>query len=214
MKRSVPNARDVQEAVAAYDRDFGHVDADFWTRSRGLRECLLSNQCTPELERFVWDIKCQWGIQGVRCETGPIAAEVLANLDWDASWFDLESAYANDDELFARNLLPRYVRAMKAAGVPRREYSYGSKILHWLMPARMPLYDSAIRAQLGVRQAASPQEAFREIVSWEFAAARELNQTGREWMGSSKPATALRALDKYLWWEGGGRESGSHMRAR
>jgi hypothetical protein len=30
-------------------------------------------------------------------------------------------------------------------GVPRREYSLASKVLHWLMPWQVPVYDSFVR---------------------------------------------------------------------
>lgn len=34
--------------------------------------------------------------------------------------------------------------------VSRREFSLASKVLHWLMPWRIPVYDSFVRGMLGV----------------------------------------------------------------
>ena len=213
MRSEYPSAEQVKRASAEYDRAFGHVDTEFWDWSQRLREPLLRHESTQDVRDFVWAIKSKWGIQGVRTETGPIAAAVLASLDWEPHWFELDCAYTEDDERFAVSTVSRYVSEMQSQGVPRREFSYASKVLHWIMPARIPLYDSAVRGFLGIPQGWPPRKALKRIVDWEFAAARDLSTHGDDWMGESEPATPLRVLDKYLWWEGAGKESQHFLRA-
>jgi hypothetical protein len=50
-------------------------------------------------------------------------------------------------------------------GVPRREYSLASKVLHWLMPWRVPVYDSFVRGTLGVPGAWDHPKAYRKVTS-------------------------------------------------
>jgi hypothetical protein len=48
--------------------------------------------------------------------------------------------------------------------VPRREFSLASKVLHWLLPYRVPAYDSYVCKSLGVRGADDhPERAWREV---------------------------------------------------
>jgi hypothetical protein len=213
MRSDFPTAEQVVRASTEYDRAFGHVDAEFWAWSQHVRESLLAHDPSKDVLDFVWAIKCKWGIQGVRKETGPIAATVLAAMDWEPGWFDLDPAYTEEDERFALSSVAGYVSEMQSQGVARREFSYASKVLHWVMPARIPLYDSAVRGFLGVPQGWAPRTALKAIIGWEFAAARELLAGGRAWLGDSQPATPLRALDKYLWWEGAGKESQHFLRS-
>ena len=214
MRSDYPSVEQVRRASAEYDRAFGHVDTEFWDWSQRLREPLLRHESTKDVRGFVWAIKCKWGIQGVRTGTGPIAAAVLASLDWEPDWFRLDCGYNEDDERFAISLVARYVSEMQNQGVPRREFSYASKVLHWIMPARIPLYDSAVRGFLDIPQSWAPRKALKNITSWEFAAARDLFAQGDDWVGEADPATALRALDKYLWWEGAGKDSQHFLRAK
>ena len=213
MRSDFPSVEQVKRASAEYDQAFGHVDTEFWAWSQRIRESLLAHDATQDVRDFVWAIKSKWGIQGVRTETGPVAASVLASLDWEPEWFELSWGYTEEDERFAISTVAHYVSEMQNQGVPRREFSYASKVLHWVMPARIPLYDSAVRGFLGIPQAWAPRKALKAITGWEFAAARNLLAGGNDWLGESEPATALRALDKYLWWEGAGKESQHFLRA-
>ena len=84
------------------------------------------------------------------------------------------------------------------------EFSLASKTLHWLMPWRIPVYDSFVRKSVGVRSTWNHQDAYREIVSWQFRVCQELGTDDPGWTGDVPPRSPFRALDKYLWWIGGG----------
>jgi len=88
-------------------------------------------------------------------------------------------------------------------GVPRREYSLASKVLHWLMPWRVPVYDSFVRSVLGVPASWDHPEAYRKVSAEIFAMARAMTADST-WVGSFEPTSPLRALDKLTWWLGGG----------
>jgi hypothetical protein len=88
-------------------------------------------------------------------------------------------------------------------GVPRREYSLASKVLHWLMPWRVPVYDGFVRDVFGVPTSWDHPEAYRMLTDKVFAVAREA-ALGDRWMGSIEPLSPLRAIDKLAWWIGGG----------
>jgi hypothetical protein len=90
-----------------------------------------------------------------------------------------------------------------ALGAPRREYSLASKVLHWLMPWQVPVYDSFVPATLGVPTSWDHPEAYRKVTSEVFAMARAMTGDSA-WTGSLEPTSPLRAIDKLSWWLGGG----------
>ena len=98
----------------------------------------------------------------------------------------------------------RAVKRTQALGVTRREYSLASKVLHWLLPWRVPVYDGFVRQSLGVPGARDHPPAYRQIVREEFAAVRAVTERNPAWVGSLEPRSPLRAFDKCLWWFGGG----------
>ena len=74
------------------------------------------------------------------------------------------------------------------------------------MPWRIPAYDSFVKSALGISEDAEHEEAYIYIVRTEYQMARSLLQQSQAWLGDVEPRSALRALDKYLWWHGGGKE--------
>lgn len=90
-----------------------------------------------------------------------------------------------------------------ALGVPRREYSLASKVLYWLLPWRVPVYDSYVRKILGIPTSWDHPQAYRQIVHEVFAMTRGSGPE-LEWAGSIEPISPLHAIDKCLWWLGGG----------
>jgi hypothetical protein len=83
-------------------------------------------------------------------------------------------------------------------GARRKEFSLASKVLHWLVPCRVPVYDSYVRGMLQIPDFYKPDEAYKKIVEWEFDAARQLMNTDPNWIGDIGPKSLLHALDKYL----------------
>ena len=50
----------------------------------------------------------------------------------------------------------------------------------------------------------TPEDAYRRVVRETYAAIPEIAAADSPWMGSVEPRTPLRAIDKWLWWLGGG----------
>ena len=89
-------------------------------------------------------------------------------------------------------------------GVARREYSLASKVLHWLLPWRIPVYDSFVRLSVGVPEAWADREAYNRVTYRVLTTARNISAVDPAWMGSIEPRSTLRAFDKCFWWFGGG----------
>jgi hypothetical protein len=98
-----------------------------------------------------------------------------------------------------------FVRDIETLGVERREFSLVSKVLHWLLPWRIPIYDRIVRDTLAIHMIGD--EAYRQIVHWQFSVAASLGASNTDWLGTVEPRSPLRALDKYVWWIGGGKDS-------
>ena len=142
-------------------------------------------------------------------ETRAAAATVLLWMEWSPELFRDYVPNGGADENFAVSTVLRLVSGMNVQGIKRKEFSAASKILHWLMPWRVPIYDRVVRKMLGVPAGPPSEATYRQIVRWEFDAVNGLLSWGDSWLGVSEPKAALRALDKYLWWTGGGKDSGA-----
>lgn len=101
------------------------------------------------VEELVCTIKSRWGIQGVRTETKVSAAIVLADSDENHWLLEPNTELEPDGERFAVEWVSNFVESMKARGGHRREWSLASEVLHWLMPWRIPVYDSSLKHSLG-----------------------------------------------------------------
>lgn len=131
-------------------------------------------------------------------------AKVLLSLPWDDASLDGE-IISEAMEKRAVTLLDEIVSATVRAGAKKQHYSWASKILHWQFPGQIPIYDSFVRKFLGISE--EKKQAYREIVRWEYEVARELLPSREQAVGLSQPRFLFRAIDKYLWWKGGGEES-------
>jgi hypothetical protein len=196
------NAADVAPAVQAFDRTFREMEQVAWRLSRECRTELLGGDATLYLEELVWLVKKWMGIQGVVPSIKRIAAIALKSLPWTPATFEPNVAYSADDERDARERVAKLVKKMLDGGAGREEYSLASKALHWLTPWRIPVYDRFVRDTIGVTGRA--EYAYDEIVRWEYAVARRLLSESTDWIGDADPRSPLRAIDKYLWWKGGG----------
>lgn len=191
-------------AVAAFDARFGEMERVLWCLSVNSRPGLLAGESSPVLEALVWTVKSWWGVQGIRSETKAQMATALAeSVTWSPDLFGPLPDYRPGRPAFACECVAAVVGRSTALGAPRREYSLASKVLHWLMPWQVPVYDSFVRATLGVPASWDHPEAYREVTSKVFAMAQAM--TGDcAWTGSLEPASPLRAVDKLTWWLGGG----------
>jgi hypothetical protein len=191
------------EAVERFNALYGETERALWCLSRHCRAALLQGRGTAEVEALVWTLKSWWGVQGVRSQTKQGMAQALASLDWSEELFAPTSGVpfgAADD---ASRLVITLVERTSALGAGRREYSLASKVLHWLLPWRVPVYDDFVRRSLGVSEGDQPQP-YKLVAQTVFRSLRELAADDTAWQGTVPPASPLRAIDKYLWWIGGG----------
>jgi len=192
------------EAVRAYNAVFGEMDRVLWRVSQECRSPLIEGRSSVVVETFVWTIKSWWGIQGVRSETKTQMAMALAELPWAAELFDEVPRVRDDAETFAVERVSDLVSKTGKHGALRREFSLASKALHWLLPWRIPVYDSFVRKQLGVPTGWDHPAAYSEIVQGMFRLARKVESKDTTLLYDIGPRSPLRVLDKWLWWRGGG----------
>jgi hypothetical protein len=187
-----------------FDARFGEMEQVMWLLSVNSRPALLAGENSPAMEALVWTVKSWWGVQGVQSQTKVQMARALAeSIAWTPDLFGPVLEYGPDRVPFACEQVAALVGRSMALGVPRREYSLTSKVLHWLMPWRVPVYDSFVRNSLGVPASWDHPEAYRKVSTEIFALACAMTGDSA-WTGSLQPASPLRALDKLTWWLGGG----------
>jgi hypothetical protein len=194
----------VGRTVSLFDARFREMEQVLWLLSVNSRPGLLAGKSSPPLEAQVWTVKSWWGVQGVRSQSKAQMARALAeSVSWSPALFGPVTGYGPDRAPFACERVAEVVGRSMSLGVPRREYSLASKVLHWLMPWRVPVYDSFVRGALGVPASWDHPEAYRKVSIEIFALARAMTGDSA-WTGSLEPVSPLRALDKITWWLGGG----------
>lgn len=195
---------DAKRGVETFNSRYAEMELALWCLSRAAADAILARKRSPVIEELVWTIKSWWGIQGVRKETKVSAVVALLELGLD-QW-ELQPTADLDPiaERLAVERVSEFVERMRRCGVPRHEWSLASKVLHWLMPWRIPVYDSFVKKSLGISEDAEPKSAYWEIVRIEYGAIQRLLQESQNWLGDVDPRSPFRALDKYLWWRGGG----------
>ena len=192
------------EAVTAYDGIFGEMDRALWCLSRHCREHLRAGESTPVVEALVWTVKSWWGVQGVRAESKQLIAKALASMEWPDELFEEAASPTQEGVRFALDRVSEVVRRGKSLGVERREFSLSSKVLHWLLPWKIPVYDSFVRERLAVPSGWDHPQAYREIAHTLLESAHGFTSADLSWLGSAEPRSILRGFDKCLWWLGGG----------
>lgn len=206
-------ASDRARAVEAYNANFGEMDRVLWFLSMNCRGPLLRGRSAPVVETLIWTVKSWWGVQGVRSETKTLMAQALAALEWSNDLFEAPSRVPDGAESDAYRLVANLVTRSVSMGVPRREFSLASKVLHWLLPWHIPVYDSFVRQSLGIPSAWDHPKAYHQIVRSVFRVVRESEGRESAWLGPIEPRSSLRGLDKCLWWLGGG-SAGNAARVR
>lgn len=195
------------EAVRAFNAHFGEIERALWCLSVNARTSLLAGESSPVLEEFVWTIRSRWSLVGVRKDTKTLMASVLAtSMTWTPELFEPQSDYGPQAAAYACERVAELVDRCKVPGVNRREYCLASKVLHWLMPWRVPVYDSFVRNFFDVPRWWDLPQAYRKITTEIFeAACKSAGESG--WMGTLPPRSPLRALEKVMWSKGGGQTS-------
>lgn len=202
----------VAEAVESFNSVYGEMDEVLWCISKAAREDLLKGRPSPVVEGLVWTIRSWWGVQGAKRETKTYAARALTKMKWVRSLFDDEVEGTAISPRFALDRVSDLVAGMQKEGAERQEFSLASKTLHWLMPWRIPVYDSFVKSSLGINQDALAVSAYRKITEWQRDNSKRMMASGdTRWLGSVNPRSPLRALDKYLWWVGGGAEGNARQ---
>ena len=157
-----------------------------------------------EVDALVWTLKSWWGVQGVTTATRHAMVEALASMEWSESLFEPTVGAPVLAATGACDRVADLVSRSQEFGATRREYSLASKALHWLLPWRIPVYDSFVRKSLDVPADWDHPRAYAHIAQRIFNEVRALDDTDTAWFGSIEPLSPLRALDKYFWWIGGG----------
>jgi hypothetical protein len=201
-----PTASEVATGVQGFDAVFADMEEVLWIMSIAAREQIIHGQALNVIEGLVWTIKSWWGVQGVRTKTKSLIAQAIADQPWKPADFKPLEAPLSDGERFAIERVEAVVRRSVDLGAGRQEYSLVSKTLHWLLPWRVPVYDSFVRSSVGVPQSWKHREAYDLIVQRQYRHAHDLMAAGSGWIGEREPRFPFRALDKYLWWIGGGNE--------
>lgn len=197
-----PSEMEVKAAVEEYDSrpKWGGADEQLFRKATQARELLRE----PEFQRerlgdFIWDV-WRWGkIRGV---SGPGRDDAtLAQAVWAVRVEINEIQPPHRD--FSKEGIRRTVHLVEKVvkdsepGLESAQWSWSSKILHWLAPHQVPIYDRLVRDTLASGR--TGREAYEAIVSREFEWARSFTRSQGKAVGKSEPATLLRALDKYLW---------------
>lgn len=215
MEALIPDPNKVAKVVEAYNARFGAMDPAMWALSKFVQASLLRGENNPALEDLVWTVRKWWGVSGQGREIAPLMAKAISGMNWSSAMFDTNTLGINDPARFAIDRVSDLVQRMKEIDVPRNEFSWASKVLHLLMPWRVPPYDSFVRESLNISKdpdkLKAMEFAYQKIVKWHLQNAERLMAQGSDWIGKFEPKSPLRALDKYLWWNGGGEDTKSYI---
>ena len=201
------NARQAAEAVTLFNAEYSEMEKALHCLAEHCRASLLCGNNKEVVEALVWTIKSWWGVQGVRSETKALAAQALFKMKWTQDDFTIIPGSTEDGVKYAVDRVSELVSSMMGLGVGRQEFSLSSKVLHWLTPNRVPVYDSFVRKSIGIPTRWDHKSAYEGIVHWQLTAIQQLSSEGKTWCGEVVPLSPFRALDKYLWWLGGGANS-------
>ena len=201
----VLSTSEIQKDVDAFNDVYGEMDRVLWCLARYARVDLLRGQNPAVVVELVRTIKDWWGVTYTVPTIEDITAAALTGQAWSEDLFNDE--FDRSGERFAVDRVEQLVEDMFKGGSGRREWSLASKALHWLMPWRVPVYDSYVRKTLGIAEPLDPNAAGRaygEIVRQEFRTARRHASADPRWLGEIEPRTPIRACDRSFWWRGGG----------
>lgn len=200
-----PTPDDIHRAVEAYNkaRGCGDEDAKLWSETARARSLVLGSNDSPEapteIAEYAEAVRFWGSIQGVfRDDYSKVARALWFNPIRSAIWAMREGTILTTPLTGIIQLEEGLVREMLIGGVARKHYSWASKMLHFLLPATVPIYDSFVREYLMTTDGI---EGFAEIVARARECVHELLLHEAYIVGNLEPKTLLRALDKFYWWE-------------
>jgi hypothetical protein len=137
---------DLAQAVRDFDTRYGEMERVLWCLSIHSGDALLYHHEAPVLGQLIWTVKSWWGVRGVPSETKPAMARALLTLEkWSPDLFAPVDMPPRGAEEYATNLVAKLVEETRTICPPRHEYSLASKVLHWLLPWRIPVYDKLVK---------------------------------------------------------------------
>lgn len=189
----------VREGVKAYNERFASSEVELDAISRDATEALSTGSPGQGAVLLFARRVNAWGRTRASAKTWPMARDALEALPWR----DLRQRgreFTDERADLVVDLCERVVEGIRQRGGRRREYSYTSKMLHWLWPEQVPVNDAYVREVfLGID--GQGREPYRQLVLWTFERARELEPFESEIVGDIPPQTLLRAIDKAVWWD-------------
>ncbi len=192
------------DTVAAFDRHYGEMERVLWHLSCACRPALLDHRADDRVEALVATVRSWWAVRGVTPAGRLLVARALSAMEWDEAIFAPVVAVPPSAEQWACDRVSALVRRSVGLGVPRREVSLASKVLHWLLPWRVPIFDRIVRGRLGISSADAL--AYFDVAHDAFETVRALEGESAAWLGPIEPRAPLRGYDKCAWWLGGGDE--------
>jgi hypothetical protein len=195
-----PSSSEVARAVDEFNGKFSCGEGKLWNSAQCAWQSLQSSPSGPDpapLNEFVWAVKTWGRIRGVREDEKSLVAKALVGMQGQLVTLK-GKLFAHTEDRIAVQLVQYLVDGICRQGIKSEHYSWASKILHWLLPDHIPVYDEVVRRVLGVRHK-KPSLAYQMIAQWEYTCVNQLESTV---VGQTLPRTLLRAIDKYLWWVG------------
>jgi hypothetical protein len=193
-----PPADEIAKAVGEFNSKFSCGEKQLWDSAQDAWKSLQSSRPdTAPLKTFVWTVKSKGSIQGVTPSDNDEVSKTLLSMKGELTKLKqkaFDPAQANRPVDLVQRLVDGMFDATKS-----EHYAWASKILHWLLPNHIPIYDSLVREKLKI--GCVRRQAYRLIAQWEYDCARLLEPHEQQVVGQQEPKTLLRALDKYLWWE-------------
>ena len=189
----------VRDGVKAYNERFASLEVELHGIARDAQEALSEGSRGGDVVlRFARKVNA-WGRIRASSGTWPMARDAVEALPWnDLRQLDREFTDGRADLVV--DLCEQVVAGIRERGGRRREYSYTSKMLHWLWPEQVPVNDTYVREVfLGID--GQGREPYRQLVLWTFQRARELEPFESDVVGDVPPRTLLRAIDKAVWWD-------------
>lgn len=185
--------------VDRYNADYSWLEKEIWKISLDTKRVLLqlspNDVLSDSVRLFAWHV-AKWGNIWYY-DMFPAAAQALWNLRTKISVFsgkDFKSANPED----VCYLCSELVGSMCKNGIRSRQWSWASKMLHWLMPDCFPIYDKVVLNGLDIES--ERETAYREIIGWEYECAKHLESELNSAVGDVEPRKLLRAIDKYIWY--------------
>jgi hypothetical protein len=191
-------------AVAAFDKRHGETERVFSLLAELSRPVLLAGEQSLYVETLVRTVRHEWGL-GQRPASGTKAiSAALMQMDWSPAMFDTAPSSAESGAADAYQRVRTLVELTRRQGARDREYSWCSKVLHWLTPLRIPVFDQYVRELIGIPESRDLPQQYLGVAQKVFVEAEATRVDDPALTASIEPRVPLRVIDKWLWWLGGG----------